>query len=247
MRQTETMKSKVAQIDPEVGGRAHKRNLTQNMLDSLGKAIVTGRYDNRPFPTEAEIERAFGVSRSVTREAVKMLTAKGLVAARPRQGTWVQAFQSWNLFDPDVLRWLLDRKFSIELLAHFTQLRRGIEPEAAALAARGRDDAAVADILHQLDRMRRAERGGEDPLAADIGFHLAILRASGNPFYLQFQGAVSTALTTSIRFTNRIKGHTASIAEHEAVADAIRAGDPDRAHASAALLIDNVLELIANH
>lgn len=247
MHPTETTKSKAAQLNPEAGDRAHKRNLTQNMLDSLGKAIVTGRYDNRPFPTEAEIERAYGVSRSVTREAVKMLTAKGLVAARPRQGTWVQPFQSWNLFDPDVLRWLLDRKFSIELLVHFTQLRRGIEPEAAALAARNGDEAAVADIYHQLDRMQRAESGNEDPLAADIGFHLAILRASGNPFYLQFEGVISTALTTSIQLTNRIRGHTANIAEHEAVADAIGAGDAEGAHSNAAQLIDDVLELIANH
>lgn len=244
MRQTAPMNRNVAPIDAQSEGLAVKRNLTQNMLDSLGKAIVTGRYDQRPFPTEVEIEHAFGVSRSVTREALKMLAAKGLVAARPRQGTWVQPFQSWNLFDPDVLRWLLDRKLSIELLINFTQLRRGIEPEAAALAARRKDDVALAAIWHELDRMRRAERGEDDPLAADIGFHLAILQASGNPFYLQFRGVISTALKTSIHFTNRIKGHTASVAEHEAVAAAISAGDVDQARAFSALLIDNVLELI---
>ena len=92
------------------------RNLTHGMLDTLGKAIVIGRYETRPFPTEAEIAKAYGVSRSVTREAVKMLTAKGLVTARPRQGTVVSPASRWNLFDADVLRWLLERKFSVDLL-----------------------------------------------------------------------------------------------------------------------------------
>lgn len=244
MRQRSSMEPRV--IAPDGSARASdvKRNLTQGMLETLGKAIVTGRYEQRAFPTEAEIARAHGVSRSVTREAVKMLTAKGLVQAKPRQGTRVQPFQSWNLFDPDVLRWLLERKFSIEVLRHFTQLRRGIEPEAAALAAACQDRAAIAAIHRELERMLAAERGADDPLAADIAFHLAILHASGNPFFLQFSAVIATALTTSIRFTNRIKGHTASIAEHRDVADAIAAGDPVRARACAALLIDNVLELI---
>src|SRR5882757_6139558 len=92
------------------------RNLTHGMLDHLGKMIVTGRYDGIAFPTEAELSKQHGVSRSVTREAVKMLTAKGLLSARPRQGTIIEPATSWNLFDADVLRWLLDRKFSVDLL-----------------------------------------------------------------------------------------------------------------------------------
>ncbi|RYD24888.1 MAG: FadR family transcriptional regulator, partial [Lysobacteraceae bacterium] len=83
------------------------RNLTYGLLDHLGKTIVTGGYEQTPFPTEAELSKQHGVSRSVTREAVKMLTTKGLLSARPRQGTIVQPDISWNMFDPDVLRWLL--------------------------------------------------------------------------------------------------------------------------------------------
>jgi DNA-binding FadR family transcriptional regulator len=76
------------------------------LLDSLGRKIVTGSYDRRPFPTEAQLADEYAVSRSVTREAVKMLTAKGLLSARPRQGTIVLPRASWNLFDADVLHWL---------------------------------------------------------------------------------------------------------------------------------------------
>ncbi|WP_295327121.1 FadR/GntR family transcriptional regulator [uncultured Sphingopyxis sp.] len=220
------------------------RNLTYGMLDAIGRAIVVGDYDGAIFPTEAELAKQHGVSRSVTREAVKMLTAKGLLSARPRQGTTVQPTTSWNLFDTDVLRWLLERQFSIDLLRQFNELRVAIEPEAAALAAR----VATADDIERvnagLKRMERAERGEDDVLESDIAFHVAVLRASRNPFYAQFRDVVSTALRTSIRFTNRVKGRTANVADHAAVRDAIVAGNPDKARKAMRALISDVLELI---
>lgn len=220
------------------------RNLTYGMLDSLGRAIVTGRYDREGFPTEAELTKQHGVSRSVTREAVKMLTAKGLLSARPRQGTVVQPTSSWNLFDTDVLLWLLERQFSVELLRQFSQLRVAIEPEAAALAARFATDADIARIEAGLARMEAAEQGLDDTLTADIAFHVSILLASGNPFYAQFRDMVATALRTSIRFTNRIKGRTASVADHGLVLQAIKARDPETARVAMRDLIGDVLELI---
>lgn len=221
------------------------RNLTYAMLDALGKAILTGRYDNAPFPTEMDLAKQYGVSRSVTREAVKMLTAKGLLTARPRKGTSVQPQVSWNLFDPDVLRWLLDRKFSLDLLRQFTELRQAIEPTAAALAATSANAAGISAIKAGFDRMAAAEVGDDDPLEADIAFHIAVLRASANPFFAQFQDVVTTALRTSIRFTNRFKGRTASLPQHHAVLSAIEENDPERAHAAMMVLITEVMTLIA--
>ena len=220
------------------------RNLTYGLLEVLGRAIVVGDYQDRAFPTEAELAKQHGVSRSVTREAVKMLTAKGLLGARPKQGTFVQPNENWNLFDTDVLRWLLDRKLSIGLLRQFNELRIAVEPQAAALAANRAAPAQVAAIAAGLARMREAERGLDDALDADIAFHVAVLRASGNPFYTQFRDVVSTALRTSIRFTNRISGRTASIADHAAVHDAISRGDAEAAHQAMRYLINDVLSLI---
>ncbi len=220
------------------------RNLTYGMLDVIGRAIVIGDYDGIAFPTEAELARNHGVSRSVTREAVKMLTAKGLLSARPRQGTIVQPPGSWNLFDSDVLHWLLERKFSIDLLRHFNQLRVAIEPEAAALAAVAATDSERASICSGLARMVAAEAGADDTLAADIAFHVAILEASGNPFYKQFRDMVASALATSIRYTNRIKGRSASIADHQAVYDAIVKRDSAAARSAMRGLIGDVLSLI---
>ena len=235
-------------IDYEVSER-HKRkpNLTQTMFDTLGKAIVAGRYEGRPFPTEGELSKAHGVSRSVTREAIKMLTAKGLVSARTRKGTLVQPSSRWNRFDSDVLRWLLESKSSVELLRHFSQLRLAIEPEAAALAAANHSEAERALIHAGLARMAAAEKGQDDPLASDIAFHVAILRATRNPFYEQFQTVVATALQTSIRFTNAIQGHNASLVDHTAVAEAIANRDADSARTAMRKIIADVLELIANY
>lgn len=229
---------------PEQIRSALGRNLTYGMLDSLGKGIVTGLFEGKRFPTEAELAAQHGVSRSVTREAVKMLTAKGLLTARPRQGTVVQPPSSWNLFDADVLRWLLERKFSLELLRQFSELRIAIEPAAAALAAQSASDADIAAIGAGYARMEAAEHGRDDPLDADIAFHVAILHASENPFFHQFQDVVGTALRTSIRFTNRFKGRTASLPAHHAVLAAIRARDPDAARAAMAAIITEVLKLI---
>lgn len=222
------------------------RNLTYGLLDSLGRAIVTGHYNDTQFPTEAELARQHSVSRSVTREAVKMLTAKGLLTARPRKGTSVQPSSCWNLFDTDVLRWLLERKFSLELLRQFSELRIAIEPAAAALAAQAANADGHAAIVAGFERMEAAEDGDDDPLEADIAFHIAILEGSANPFYMQFRDLVETALRTSIRFTNRFKGRTASLPQHEAVLTAIQGHDPEGAKAAMKVLIAEVMTLIAD-
>jgi DNA-binding FadR family transcriptional regulator len=225
--------------------RSGRLTLTEQLLESLGQAVVAGEFDGRSFPTEAEISQHYGTSRSVTREAVKMLTAKGMLAARPRSGITTQPQEQWSLLDPDVLRWMLERKFSYELLRHFTEMRLGLEPSAAALAAKNATPESLRNIELGLDRMAAAERGDGDHLAADISFHVAILSATGNPFYMQLDELITTALKISIRMTNRIKGHTASIPAHRRVFDAIRAGDAVRADAAMTSILSEVMTLVA--
>lgn len=226
--------------DAKDGGR----NLTFSLLEALGREIVTGRYGEERFPTEDELTTRFAVSRTVAREAVKMLTAKGLLKARPRAGTTIQPSSQWSVFDPDVLRWMLERKLSLDLLRHFSELRFAIEPQAAALAARAEPGPAYDAIEAGLRRMEAAERGEDDALESDIAFHIAILEASTNPFFLQFRDMVATALRTSIRFTNRFKDRTAHAPAHRAVYSAIRARDPQRAHAAMAAIIGEVMDFI---
>lgn len=227
--------------------RSDGKNLTHRIVQDLGKAIVTGVYsDKRPFPIESELCLQYQASRPVLREAVKMLTSKGLLAARPRRGTWVQSEAQWNLLDPDILGWILDRKFSTRLLQEFTQVRAAIEPAAAALAAQSSDDSLRRPVAQAIERMRAAERGEDDPLESDIAFHVAVLRATGNRFYAQFSDLIATALRFSIRATNRYKGvRLASIPDHKAVADAILARKPEAAAKAMRKLIQEVLDLTA--
>ena len=140
-------------------------NLTYTLRETLGRAIVAGAFEDG-FPTEAELSKTHGLSRSVTREAVKMLAAKGLLSARPKIGTVVEPSDSWNLLDPDVLRWLLERQFSLELLRQFSELRVAIEPTAAALAAQFANESAIAAIEAGYARMELAANGEDDVLDA---------------------------------------------------------------------------------
>ena len=224
-------------------------NLTYSIVQELGASIVSGQYSpDDKFPIEADLCIQFGASRSVLREAVKMLTAKGLVGARPRQGTWVEPEDHWNFLDPDVLRWLLERKFDISLLEEFTQVRRAIEPLAAALAAERATEQDLLVIRSSLERMLAAERGEDDPYESDVAFHLAIITASGNRLIGQLQELISTALRFSIRLTNRFKGvEFASVEAHEAVAKAIIAGKPKAAAKAMTGIIDEAMELITTY
>jgi DNA-binding FadR family transcriptional regulator len=226
--------------------RVRGQNLTYSIANHIGIAIVTGVYSaDNPIPIEAELCRQYDASRPVLREAVKMLTAKGLLGARPRRGTWVQPEDRWNLLDPDVLGWLLERKFSPALLIEFTQMRLAVEPGAAMLAARVAGAEEKAALSHALERMQAADRGDDDPLESDIAFHVAVLRASRNRFYAQLTGFTSTALRFSIRMTNRYKGvRLASVADHKKVADGIIAGKPSAAGEAMRSLIQEALDIM---
>jgi len=214
-------------------------NLTNQVAAVLGQRIAVG--DHPPgvaLPPEDELVGEFGTSRTVIREAVKMLTAKGLVYTRPRRGTIVLPESDWILADPDILEWLLHRKNVLPLILEFAEIRLAIEPAAAALAARVADDEARADMKDALNRMREAADGEGDPLDADIAFHVSILRAAKNRFFWSLRFMIEVALRFSIRISNQTKGvDRASVDDHERILDAILAGDQQAAEATMRSLI----------
>jgi len=229
-----------------IAAHADGQNLTHRIVEALGVAIVSGVYSvKNPFPIEADLCKQYGASRSVLREAVKMLTAKGLLRARPRQGTWVQLEEHWNLMDPDVLRWLLERRITFSLLREFAQVRLAVEPRAASMAAEAATPERKAAIQAAIEQMALAENEESDPLPSDIAFHVAMLRASGNRFFAQLSGMTETALRFSIRMQNRSKGvHRASVPDHRRISDAILAGDASGAEDAARALILEAMDLI---
>lgn len=223
-----------------------RQNLTQQLTHDLGFAIVRGVYPvNEGLPSEADLCIKYDVSRSATREAVKMLSAKGLISSRPKQGIRVLPESSWNMFDTDVLRWILSSKPSLSLLKEFTQVRVALEPQAAALAAVNASAEQLAEIDNALARMADADQGLDDPLEADIAFHTSILVASNNRFFVQLTEFISTALRVSIRYTNHIKGVPgADVAKHADILDTIKSRNPERAKQAVETILEEALELI---
>lgn len=221
-------------------------NLSQKMTHALGKAIVKGNYKEKGgLPTEAELCEEFGISRSAMREAVKMLSAKGLIVSRPRQGIRILPEDNWNIFDADVLKWILDSNPSLLLLKEFLQMRMAIEPEAAVLAAQHATIEDIDRIKKAVMRMEAASRGLDDPLQSDIAFHISILYASGNRFFIQLREFVQTALNVSIRHTNQLKGiNVGDIKDHTDIVNAIEARDPERARQAVVAMIQEAQALI---
>lgn len=194
------------------------RNLAHQVVHELGKKIMQGSYKvGDSLPSEADLCTQFSISRTATREAVKMLTAKGLISSRPRQGIKVVDSKHWNLFDVDVLDWILLGKPDLYLLRHFLQLRLALEPEAAFLAAQYAQASDLKAIENALVRMKNATNGQDDTHEADIDFHQSVLSASNNPFFIQLKNFIATALKVNIRFTNRMIEVT--VAEYQAHVD----------------------------
>jgi DNA-binding FadR family transcriptional regulator len=220
-------------------------NLTPSLVQMLGSSIVRGDLPaGKPLPIEAELGRKFGASRTVMREAVKILATKGLIGQRPRVGTYVHPEERWDLLDAELLTWILDRRFSHSLVREFLEVRIGIEPAAAALAATNANDADKALLKSKLDKMKDAIDGHCDAVAADIAFHTTILALSRNRFYLQLTPIVETALRFSIRLTNKAKGALADYAAHQRIYRAIKNGNADAAARSCRELIKEALVLI---
>ena len=219
-------------------------NVTRRLVNTIGGAIVRAEcVAGDRLPTEAEMSQQYGTSRTVTREAIKMLTAMGLVKSWPRRGTMVQDEALWNLMDPNVMAWFLDRRVTASLLKDFLNMRLAIEPAAASMAASRRSN--TAEIEAALKAMRDAAKGMGDPVDADSAFHAAVLRASGNRFFAQLAPLVATALRMTVRVTNQLKGvKMASVEDHERVLIAISKGNPRQAQVAISSMIQEALNLI---
>ena len=217
--------------------------LSAQLAHSLGRSIVAGRLPaGSALPSEAQLCRDHGASRTAVREALKMLGGKGMIAARPRVGASVRDRQFWSMLDADVLAWMREAPVDLSLLLDLAQLRLAIEPEAAALAAQRREPAGLARMAAALAAM---EGDPAEALAADIAFHAELLRASGNRVFASQAVMIESALSMSIPVTNRAKQVAkADVEAHRAVYRAIRAGDPVAASAHARAHILEALRLL---
>jgi DNA-binding FadR family transcriptional regulator len=223
---------------------AFERNIYSQLAGRLGEEIVAGFYPaGALLPNAQDMCARFSVSRTALREAYSILSAKGLIVARPKIGTRVRPQSEWNLLDPEVLAWHLAATPSEHLVDELFALRQLVEPPAAALAASAPSRDTIQRIADAFGRMERFKNGAGDLIGADLDFHMAILEASGNRFLAALGGLIHTALECSFRLSWR---GAASIQEnrllqHREVFDAIRDGDPESARKRMAdLLRDSI-------
>jgi DNA-binding FadR family transcriptional regulator len=216
------------------------KNVHGNTVDLLGEAIVSGRYSvGASIPPEPALCAELGVSRTVVREAVKSLIAKGLVSTGPKVGTRVLASDAWNWFDPDVITWHAKAGLTPEFLRDLQDLRRVVEPAAVRLAAERATVQDIAEIEAAFEGMRRAVEEGGDYVTFDLRFHQGLLKACRNRMLVQMSKALSALLRTSFEIsTSRKDGTRNSLPLHREVLDAVIARNPARAERAIQVLID---------
>jgi DNA-binding FadR family transcriptional regulator len=218
-----------------------RHNLCGQVVHELGCRIVRGDVQpGETLPQEVTLCEELGVSRTVVREAVKVLAAKGMVDSRPKRGTVVRAMAAWSYLDPEVLRWRTETDPDGYHLAHLTELRQAVEPAAAAMAAERATDQQIDLISQACDDMAASVDSVEEFVDADQRFHVQVLYASGNPFFAPIAHVVSSALLSSLRVTNRKPADNAtSVPVHQRVLKAIRSRAPAKAETAMRRLLSD--------
>jgi DNA-binding FadR family transcriptional regulator len=228
-------------------GTSTRRIKSESVVDVLGRKIVSGKLPpGEILPTEVELSRRLGISRPSLREGLRALAITGLVEARTRRGTVVNDKQRWNVLDTDVLRWYVaaapDPAFLIDLL----DVRAIFEPAAARMAAARASPEQILGIESAVRAMAAALPDDVDACCRhDLSFHEQIIGATGNRLLIRFAVATRTALLAAFHVaTNARATYQNSLAEHWAVAVAIRRRSPDEAdHAMRQLLAGTARDL----
>lgn len=207
------------------------RGIHGQVVDALGARILSGALSPGDVVDPDAVLREFGVSRTVVREALKVLTAKGLVDARPRTGTFITDRSRWQLLDADVMAWRTRGSVDALLLLELGEVRQVLEPPAARMAASRRTDQQVAALDDALDRMTdHAASDHEALIQADLDFHRGILVAAGNELLQRFEVILEPALKARDALLHGRPADQTFLDAHRAIRDAIAEGDAEAAY-----------------
>lgn len=217
------------------------QSLHHAVVSQIGRRIVGGDFlPGEALPTADETSEMMGVSRTVLREAIKVLAGKGLVESRPKTGTRVRPRKDWNFLDPDVLSWRYASVVNPDDVNALFELRRAIEPMSAALAARRASPELNAELSAALSEMERVGDDSDRFAEPDLVFHQTILRMTGNELIGSLAALIETALVLSFRLSNdNPEGQGHSLPLHRDVAEKIQARDEAGARDAMLVLIDN--------
>jgi len=216
-----------------------RQNLPEQVVREIGLSIM--RNDFKPgdaFLSEPELSLQFKVSRSVLREALKMLGAKGLIESRPKTGTRVRPRTDWNLLDPDMISWQYEVGFDRSFLQAVCEIRLMFEPMTAKYAATRATAEEVVWIEDCCQRLQDAVDSTELYIPADLHFHTAICSAAHNELLQKIMATLDTPLRASRVITSQLPGaNQNAMPLHWAITKAIRNRDEQAAEMAMRKLI----------
>lgn len=223
------------------------RGIHGQVVDAIGRRIVQGELAPGQVLDTERLEAELGVSRTVIREAMRVLAAKGLVGARQKRGTFVRPREDWSLLDAEVLAWQYEGRTDVRFLDSLHEVRTIFEPAGARLAAERRSEEDLATMEEALETMRRADGDVKALIAADLRFHRAVLSACRNELLEQLERVIEAALKARDEIAFAWTGYESSafLLEHQAVLDAIGGRSPDGAEAAMRTLLESAARDLA--
>jgi acetyl esterase/lipase/DNA-binding FadR family transcriptional regulator len=233
-------------IDVEPLFTTSRSRLHGSLAHRLAGEIIRGELaPGSLLPREESAGVAFGVSRSAYREAIRTLAAKGMVSALPKVGTKAAPRSAWHILDPDILAWCFENAPNETFIRNLFELRKIVEPSAAALAAIRRNEEEVAKLADSLSRMARASPRSGGWLNAIIAFHQELLSSSRNEALTSLWAAIQTTLRWSIKLQMMLPGLDLGhdpVADHARVFERVASQNAEGALTEMALLIDSALD-----
>ena len=183
-----------------LSGRQPARNFHSYVINEVGLAILSGKLPvGANLPNDSEMMDRFGVSRTVLREALKTLEAKGLVEARAKVGTRVLPQSRWNLYDRQVLSWAFEAGPAPAFVDSFRRVRRALEGEAAEQAAQHREAEHLRQLQYWAKQRNVMTNQPESFALAEFEIHHAIAEASANPFLRAAGGLAEFGVALAVR------------------------------------------------
>ncbi|MGY5959166.1 DNA-binding transcriptional regulator, FadR family [Kosakonia sp. BK9b] len=209
---------------------AAQKNISWVLAEKLARQILQGEYaPGSILPGEMELGEQFGVSRTAIREAVKTLTAKGMVLPRPRIGTRVMPRGNWNFLDKELLVWWMSEENVEKVIQHFLVMRSSLEPQACLLAATlgSAEQKAHLNTLMEEMVVLKKHFNRERWIEVDMAWHEHIYAMSANPFLISFSTLFHSIYHTY--FTSVTHNEVVKLDMHQSIADAILDSDGERA------------------
>jgi GntR family galactonate operon transcriptional repressor len=214
------------------------RGLHGRLVEELGAEIGSGRIAPGERLDVEELERRHGVSRTVVREAIRVLATKGLVDARPKRGTFVLDREHWNMLDPEVIAWRYSSRPDAQFLQSLDEVRRIVEPAGARLAATRHTEEDLELLRAALEAMTSAAADDiEAAVDADLHFHRTLIAATHNEILRHLEIIVVAALRARDMLAMGALPDS-DLPGHAAVVEAVADRNPDDAEAAMHQLLD---------